>query len=90
MVTDWASLEGWLPDPNMPGYLRHPDHHPDTRRDAAGHWYSVQSIDRARAAVEEAAATVQGRLPATPADKAANEDETTRRIQRAAREVLGR
>ena len=74
----------------MPGYLRHPDHHPETRRDAAGHWYSVQSIERVRAAVEEAAEIVQGHLPTTPRDEAANDDETTRRIQRAAREVLGR
>ena len=86
----WSPLEGWVPDPRRPGYLRHPDHHPDARRDAAGHWYSVQSIERAKAAVEEAAKAVQGHLPTTPQDQAANDAELIRRVRQAAREVLGR
>lgn len=52
-VSAWASLEGWHPDPDRPGYLRDPSR-PGWARDLDGHWYSQADIDNAKRAAEEA------------------------------------
>lgn len=76
----WASLEGWTPDPSLPGFLRSEEAEDSWRRTTDGRWWSRDDIDAARAVVDEAGQIVrleldarQHRLEVTPADKAANE-----------------
>ena len=77
-MTRWASLDGWLPDPDpeFGGYLIHPRHHSDTRRDRLGHWYSKKSISEARSAVDEALQV--------------DDPEAVARLRRRLREIGGR
>ena len=62
MSEKWASLEGWVPDPDRPGFLKDPTR-PGWARTPAGEWRSQQALDadiiRARAAVEDAARQLQ-------------------------------
>jgi hypothetical protein len=44
-VTRWAPLDGWVPDPNRPGYFRHPDSDPSWLRTPDGRWWDTADID---------------------------------------------
>ncbi len=77
MTERWASLDGWVPDRDRPGFLKDPTR-PGWARDLEGRWYSQLDIDNAKKAVEEAGRQVELDL-----------EIDVEKLRQAAREVLG-